>query len=300
MTFKSALFLCVALGATAITPALHAQESQSPPATVQTGSFQTGGDTIYYHVAGSGPAILVIHGFPLAGALFNGQVNVLSQTHTVIIPDLPGFGQSTTGNNKQTDDHYAADMLALLTHLGVSTAIIGGHSMGGQITLDMYRLQPSVFKGMILFDTNPAAASIVEMAEWPAYGRQAEKLGVPSIAPSVVGVMVTGEALAAEPQLGMQLTTIVDSAGPKGVAGGGHALATRPDYTSLLSTINVPTLVICGQDDTVYPLPISQMLAGAIPGATLDVVPAAAHASMFQRPGMVDNDITTWLASHGL
>ncbi len=194
MTLAASLYIGVA--AALLTPGGRANAASAPDTQPgQTGTFKTGGDTITYRISGSGPAMLLIHGFPLSGLLFDGQVYALSQSFTVITPDLPGFGQSVTGTSAQTEEHYATDMIALLGHLGVQSAVIGGHSMGGQVTLEMYRLQPSLFTGMILFDTNPAAASIVEMAEWPAYGRMAEKLSVPSIVPPVTGVMVTGTSL---------------------------------------------------------------------------------------------------------
>jgi pimeloyl-ACP methyl ester carboxylesterase len=112
-----------------------------------------------------------------------------------------------------------------------------------------------------------------------------------------VAVMATGAALAAKPDLQPKLTAMVSEAMPMGVAGGGNALATRHDYTSMLPSISVPVLVVEGQDDTVYPLPIAQALAAAIPGSTLAVIPGAAHASMFQEPGKANAQISAWITN---
>ena len=273
-----------------------AVKSQAEPSAEQrTGTFVIDGDKIFYKVHGSGFPVLLIHGFPLSSGLFEDQSAAYASRYKIITVDLPGFGRSSTATSAQTETHYATEMLALLDYLGIQKAAIGGHSMGGQVTLEMYRQQPQRFKAMILFDTNPAAASIVEKAEWPAYGRMAEKMGSASIAPSVVAVMVTGASIAARPGLKTRLTEIIDAATPTGVAGGGNALATRRDYTPLLGSITVPTLVVVGQDDTVYPLPVSQALAKAIPGSTLAEIPGAAHASMFQRPEATDAMIDAWI-----
>ena len=274
----------------------HAQTA-APEASAQTGYFSVDGDEIFYKVEGTGLPVLLIHGFPLSSALFAHQQAAFSSTYKVITIDLPGFGNSTTATSKQTDAHYATELFALLDQLGVQKATIGGHSMGGQVTLEMYRQQPQRFRAMILFDTNPAAASIVEMAEWPAYGRMAEKMGSASIAPSVVAVMVTGASIAANPLLQTDITAIVSAAMPIGVAGGGNALATRPNYTPMLAGITVPTLVVEGQDDPVYPLPIAQALAAATPHATLAVIPGAAHASMLQAPGATNTAIEDWIST---
>ncbi len=262
--------------------------------------FKINGDTIFYQKSGHGPAMLLIHGFPLSGELFEGQYAALTGSYTVIVPDLPGFGRSTTSTESQTEARYASDLFGLLDHLGVQKAIIGGHSMGGQVTLEMYHEQPSRFAGMILFDTNPAAASLVEKGEFPGFGNQAEAMGSASIAPAIVGVMVTGTSIVAKPELGTEIAGIVSEAMPAGVAGGGNALATRANYKPFLKDIQVPTLVMVGRDDPVYPAPISVALAQAISGSTLAIIPAAAHASMFQRPALANQAIRNWLGKSGL
>ena len=287
------VLLGLALSGAAVTS--HAQSSAAPQA--QTGFFSIDGDKIFYKMTGSGYPVLLIHGFPLSSTLFENQQSAFSGGYMVITVDLPGFGQSSTATPKQTETHYATELLALLDHLGIKQAAIGGHSMGGQVTLEMYKQQPQRFRAMILFDTNPAPASIVEKAEFTAYGRMAEKMGSASIAPSIDAVMVTGASVAKHPELQTELTAIVSAAMPTGVAGGGNALATRGDYTPELAGIGVPTLVVVGQDDPVYPLAISQALAAAIPGSTLAVIPNTNHASMFQSPGATNAAISAWIAT---
>ena len=296
MNRTTLLAACFGMAVSFAAPYGQAQTAATD-ASAQTGYFSVDGDKIFYKVEGSGIPVLLIHGFPLSSALFAYQQAAFSSTYKVITVDLPGFGNSTTATAKQTDAHYATELFALLDQLGIRKAVIGGHSMGGQVTLEMYREQPQRFRAMVLFDTNPAAASIVEMAEWPAYGRMAEKMGSASIAPSVVAVMVTGASIAAKPALQTDITAIVSAAMPLGVAGGGNALATRSNYTPMLAGISVPTLVVEGQDDPVYPLPIAQALAAAIPHSTLAVIPGAAHASMLQAPGATDMAIENWIAT---
>ena len=267
------------------------------PGQAATGTFTVNGDTIAYEVTGSGPPMLLIHGFPLSYDLFDKQRAFLSNSYTVITPSLPGFGQSTTKDSKQTIKHYAVEMLGLLDSLHIPTAIIGGHSMGGQVVLDMYRRQPQRFTGMILFDTNPQAANLIEQAEWPGYGRMALAMGSASIAPPVAAVMVTGDAVAKYPDMQTDIEAEVSQAQPVGVAGGANALVTRMDYTAMLTQISVPTLVVVGRDDAVYPLAISQALAAAIPGSTLAVIPGVAHASMFGNAAAVNHAIAAWASA---
>jgi len=184
----------------------------------------------------------------------------------VITPDLRGFGKSTTPNAKGSIVTYAHDIIALMDHLGIKKAIIGGHSMGGQITLELYREAPERFLGMILIDTNAMPASIVEQAQWPAFG-------------------LTGVERMANLSGTTEMMDILAEASVNGVKGGGQALATRPDYTGLLPTIAVPTLVLVGLDDPIYSFEVSEMMKAAIPSSKLVIIPQAEHASIFeQRP----------------
>ncbi len=185
-----------------------------------------------------------------------------------------------------------------MNQLGVSKAIIGGHSMGGQITLQMYRQAPERFLGMLLIDTNAMGASVEEQAEWPGFGAQAEQQGVPSFVPTVTGQMLTGTGRLNDPPLAETMMDILAEASVNGVKGGGQALATRPDFTGLLPKIAVPTLVIVGVDDPIYALEVSETMKVAIPGAALAIVPQAEHASIFEQPAYANAAITRWAAQH--
>ncbi len=158
----------------------------SPPPTVaeatsadqRQGQYvDANGAHLFYQVSGTGTPLLLIHGFPLSGQLFQGQLAGLTQHFQVITPDLRGFGKSPTPDDQGSIALYARDMLGLMNQLGIRKAIIGGHSMGGQITLQMYRQAPERFLGMILIDTNAMGATIEEQAQWPAFGVQARAAG---------------------------------------------------------------------------------------------------------------------------
>ncbi len=264
----------------------------------QGGFVDVNGARIFYQVAGHGTPLLLIHGFPLSGQLFQYQLQGLSSQFQVITPDLRGFGKSQAPDANGSVETYAQDMLALLDHLGIQTAIIGGHSMGGQVTLEMYRQQPGRFAGMLLIDTNPMAASFVEQGEWQGYRQQGANAGVPSIVPIVEPQLLTGLTRALDSAKSGTMMNILAEASVNGVLGGGEALATRPDYTSLLGAIKVPALVLIGLEDPVYAFPVSQMTAAAIPNAQLALIPGASHASIFEQPALANNAILSWAGVH--
>ena len=290
------------LGATMLWRQSNAQQPIPTPTAAQAvqadqrqGQYiDVNGARIFYQVAGKGTPLLLIHGFPLSGELYDGQLAGLSSQFEVITPDLRGFGKSTIPNANGSDETYAQDIIALMDHLGIQRAIIGGHSMGGQITLELYREVPQRFLGMILFDTNPMAASIVEQAEFPAFGVQSQKLGVPSIVSTITPQMLTGYERLTDPSRTLEMMDILAEGSINGVVGGGEALATRMDYSAMLPKITVPTLVVVGVDDPIYSLEISETTKDAVPTSTLAIIPVAEHASMFERPDLVNAVIREW------
>jgi len=255
------------------------------------------GAKIFYQIAGQGTPLILIHGFPLSGQLFQSQLAGLSNQFQVITPDLRGFGKSTAPNASGSIQTYAQDIVALMDHLGIKKAIIGGHSMGGQITLELYRERPDLFLGMVLIDTNAMPATVVEQAQWPAFGVQAQALGVPSIVPTITPQMLTGIERLLNPVPTLEMMDILAEGSLNGVKGGGQALATRLDYTPLLPTIKVPALVVVGLDDPIYPLEVSEMMKAAIPKARLVIIPSAEHASIYEQPGYANFTIAQWAAT---
>lgn len=177
--FAVPTLLGLAVAAPALAQQLPTVALAASADTRQGNYFDAYGSRIFYQVSGTGTPMVLIHGYPLSGALFSYQQAALAARFTVITLDLPGFGKSspTVGANG-SPALYARNVLALMDHLNLQKAIVGGHSMGGIITQELYREAPSRFSGMILIDTVAQAAPIIEQAEWAGYGIQSVRQGV--------------------------------------------------------------------------------------------------------------------------
>ncbi|PNY79380.1 alpha/beta fold hydrolase [Deinococcus koreensis] len=260
------------------------------------GMLDVNGARIHYVSQGSGTPILLIHGYPLSGELFARNRDALAAAgYRVITIDLRGFGQSSApAGDPGSLSTYAKDALAVLDQLNVPRAIIGGMSMGGPITFELWRTAPERFLGMILINTLANPAGIVEQNIWKGMAQKASTFGPQSLAPELLKDMLTGETRVRRPADAAFLTGIVSQASVAGDVAGANVLATRPDSIPTLKTITVPTLILEGLEDTVYPPEFSQKMQQNIAGSKLVIVPGTAHAAIFEKADAMNAAIIAW------
>ncbi len=269
----------------------------SASAQTSSGSVQVGSASIAYRVAGHGPAMMLVHGYPLSGELFAKNRAALARRYTVVTPDLRGFGNSTTPDTKGGVELYAKDMFAVMDYLHVKKAIIGGMSMGGPVVLEMYREQPSRFRGMVLIDSTTSPANDVEKAQWPGFGQQARDKGVASMIPALMPQMLTTKTRTSDPALVKFIGGIVKKGSVNAAVGGGDTLASRPDSRPMMAHTKIPVLIVVGQDDPIYPLEMAQKMHQNIPGSRLAVIPGAAHAAIIEKPEACNRAIAAWASA---
>lgn len=219
-------------------------------------------------------AILWLHGFPLTSRIFEKQRAIGGVEH--VMPDLPAL---------ETMDDYARFAVAQLDARGIDRATVAGLSMGGYICFAVWRLFPERVNGLILIDTRETADT--EEARKGRYETIAkvEQQGVQAVADAMLPKMVTSEELKPE------VREIMMSASPEYVKAALRAMAERPDSSSLLPSMTVPTLVIVGEEDTITPPSDAERMASAIPGARLVRIAGAAHLSNYEKPDEVNEAV---------
>jgi pimeloyl-ACP methyl ester carboxylesterase len=228
---------------------------------------------------GRGDALVLIHGHPFDRSMWRPQVeHFRDEGWRVIAADLRGYGESTVVPGVTPLSTFAEDVAALLDHLGVERFVLGGLSMGGQIVLECHRLFPSRIRGLVLADT-------FAQAETPAgreqRNRMADRLlreGMAGYAAEVLWKMV------AAPEAAPHVSEMMRNAPAPGAAAALRGRAERPDYTEMLGTVAVPTLVVVGSDDEYTPVDDARYMHDRIPGSTLVVVDGAAHMPNLERP----------------
>jgi pimeloyl-ACP methyl ester carboxylesterase len=242
---------------------------------------------------GQGQPILLVHGFALDHTMWNPQIDALAERYRVIAPDLRGFGQSPLGqvdpSRGVSMEKYADDLAELLDALQIAEPIILiGLSMGGYVAWQFVRKYPERLRALAQLDTRAIAdddetrAGRIKMAdhvaEWGA-ARVAEMMGPRLFSP---------RAFESKRNIVESVRRVVESTSPAAIAAAQRGMADRPDVTSMLATIRVPTLVIVGDQDIISPPAEMQSIAAAIPGAEFVVIPESGHMTTREQPEAVN------------
>jgi len=236
------------------------------------------GFSMAYSDAGQGTPLLLVHGFPLNGRLWHPQLDGLSDVARVIAPDLRGHGDSQAVPGPYSMDLFADDLNVLLDALGIQEKIIlCGLSMGGYVVFAFYRKYAHRLHGLILTATRAGADTSAGKAGRDKMMVLAREKGVAAISESMLPKLLAPQTYPARPDLVEQVRAITLGVSLEGVLGDLAALKERPDSTSTLAQIDVPTLILHGADDQIIPLSEAEAMRAGIHGSKLVVVPQAGH-----------------------
>lgn len=202
------------------------------------------GVRLAYDDAGSGQETLVlIHGHPFDRTMWAPQMDLGCR---VIAPDLRGYGQSEIVPGKVTLDVFARDIAALLDGLRIRRAVLGGLSMGGQIVMEICRLFPERVRGVLLAATFPHAETPEGKKQRNAMADRLLREGMDPYAEEVLPRMVAPRNVAS---VGEHVMKMMRSAPPAGAAAALRGRAERPDYQPTLAALDVPALIVVGDED---------------------------------------------------
>lgn len=245
------------------------------------------GVAIHYEVRGAGPALLLSHGYGATSAMWDGQLARLADDWQVVVWDMRGHGASDSPEDPAlySEAHTVADMAALLDAVGADSAVIGGLSLGGYMSLAFQQAHPERTRALMLFDTGPGYRSDDARDGWNRFAaRQAEKYETRGLEALPKGDEIradahrsaTGLALAARGMLAQRDAHVIDG----------------------LDAIDVPTLVLVGSRDEAY-FAATDYMVRKIPGAVKAVIEDAGHAANLHQPERFDAAVRDFLAGLG-
>ena len=245
------------------------------------------GINLYYEVSGSGPSVILCHGYTGSYQDWMFQVPVLAQKYQVVTIDHRGHGASDAPSSA---DAYSIPMLGddlsvLLNYLDITKCCLVGHSMGGLVALQLALEQSHVVRSLVLVDTASGPVNIPGHAD-----RRAKLLEIARTdgMEAVFDYDTGNNPLSLRrferyPRLLNRSKQRMLEMPVDGYVYMGQALSECEDLTGRLKEISVPTLVIVGEEDFPFQQP-SRTLAEGIPNARLRVVPRALHCPQEEEP----------------
>src|SRR5215469_9894865 len=202
-----------------------------------------------------------------------------------IVPDLRGYGESGVVPGKTTLDIFASDIAGLLDELGIQKVVIGGLSMGGQIVMEFCRLYPGRVRGILLAATFCRAETEEGRRQRAAMADRLLKEGMEPYAEEVLPKMVTPANLVALPGVADQVRDMMRATNPNGAAAAVRGRAERPDYAETLARLDVPALVVVGDQDAFTTRADAEQMTSLLKGAELVWIEGVGHMPNLESEG---------------
>jgi 3-oxoadipate enol-lactonase len=250
---------------------------------------------VAYEDQGTGPVVVLIHGYPFNRSMWAEQLLELAINRRVITLDLRGHGDSSISAGVATMNQMAEDVCALMDANGIERATIGGLSMGGYVTLAFYHLFPDRVENLLLADTRAQADTEEGKA---ARAEQARKIlveGMAPIADMMLPKLLSPETVSKNPDVVKRVRDMILRTSPEGAVAALRAMAEREDHTELLSRIKVPTLIVVGAKDPITPVADSEKMHERIAGSKLVIIENASHVSNIEQPEQFNHAVKEFL-----
>lgn len=252
------------------------------------------GDRMHYEEKGAGLPVVLVHGFPLDGRIWEHQLAGLSDRHRVIVPDLRGFGGSRSTRPFTLAD-LADDLHQLLSRIGALPCVLGGLSMGGYVTFAFMTKYLNDLKGVLLIDTKCEADNAEQKAGRLKMIESLRAGGAKVVADAMEPKMLAPGAAQGRPDVAGRLRRIMEEQPPLTLEHALMAMRDREDYRDKLASCACPTLILVGDGDQITPPSGAEAMAREIPRAKLVVIKGAGHLAPMEQPEQVTRAVKEFL-----
>ena len=256
------------------------------------------GTTLRYRETGraEGPPVVLLHAFPLHSGMWQPQFDALAGRFRLVAPDLKGFGGSDAPDDpaRYSMEGYADDLAGLLDQLGVDRVVLCGLSLGGYVAFAFLRRHRDRVAALVLADTRAEADTPEVRERRDNQLRQLAEEGTAPVIEAQLSALLSDHTRQHRPDVVEQARQLMDNPAA-GFAGALEAMKRRPDVTEELAAIDVPTLVVVGEDDQLSPVEVAESMAARIPQSRVAVVPDAGHLSSLESPEVFNDALATFL-----
>jgi len=260
-----------------------------------TNNILLNGEPLYYRIEGKGRPVVLVHGFAEDGTVWENQVEHLKNKFQLIIPDLPGSGQSPFNHANWSMEYFAACIRAILDAENIAEVSMIGHSMGGYITLAFAEAWPERLRSFGLFHSTAFADSEEKKIARRRGIEFIQQNGPAKFLAQSIPNLFSEETKKKQPELvGKYLEQFTNFIG-QSLVNYYQAMIVRPDRTDVLKNFPRPVLFIMGKHDTA--VPYEQILQQCyLPGLSyIHTLAHSGHMGMWEEPVLSNTFVDDFL-----
>ena len=240
--------------------------------------------------------VLLGHSFLCSGEMWAPQVAALSSSYRLINVEWPGHGRSGPVTRAFSLEDLAEHIVVLFDHLKIERAVWAGLSIGGMVALRAALARPDRVDGLVLLNTTAGDDGLGAKIRFRIMGLMARLFGIGPLMPSVLSLMFGATTRRERTDLVAAWRSRFAAADVPSLLLTLDALMSRQSLLPRLPTIDMPALVMVGEEDTALPPEHSRAIAARLPRATLDIVPKTGHLSTLEQPDVVNAAMSAFLA----
>jgi len=239
---------------------------------------------IVYRVLGEGNPVVLLHPFPANHEFWLPVAEALSTRYRVILPDMRGHGESVVGEGPATMDKHAADIARVMDDAEIGRGPLVGVSIGGYALFEFWRRHRGRVAALGLCNTKAPSDTAEARAGRLQAANDVLERGTEPFFQSMVPRVFSRTTRETRPDLVEDALRMMRKMSPEGVAQVQRGMAARPDSVDTLKTINVPTLLLTGDEDVLTGLNEAELMRQHISGSKLCVIPKAGHYAPWEQP----------------
>jgi 3-oxoadipate enol-lactonase len=245
-------------------------------------TFRSGDAQLSYEITGAGPDVVLLHPFPLNRHFWDSVVGQLSTRYRLILPDLRAHGESELGEGPVTMQKLADDLCELCRKERISKAFFVGVSIGGYLLFEFWRRYRDQVAALVLANTRPGAETSEGKTNRLQLADTVLREGTGRFIEGMLSKLLSQTSRTNRPDLVNVARRMMQSMSAEDIAGVQRGMAERPDSVATLATINVPTLLIAGSDDSI-PLSEFELMRQHLAGSRLQIISQAGHYAALEK-----------------
>jgi 3-oxoadipate enol-lactonase len=250
---------------------------------------------IFYEIRGSGPPVVLLHPFPCHHEFWNPVAAALDSRYRLILPDLRGHGESEIGEGPALMQKHAGDVAHVLDAAGVGKAAFVGCSIGGYILFEFWRRFRARVGALALCDTRPQADTAESRANRLRAAAAVMEQGTEPFIESMIPKLMGRTTVATRPDLVDGARAMMRKMSAEDISLVLRGMAERPDSVTDLKSIDVPTLIVIGEEDVLSTVADGELMRQNIAGSQLKVVPKAGHYAPWEQTEAVGTVLRQFL-----